>query len=62
MGDLDWSSKVTQNYILDRSVVKDNEWDERGTVGNRFADSLVKANPDRFEIVPNQEMIRGRDY
>ena len=61
-GDLDWSSKVTQNYILDRSVVKDNEWDEHGTVGNRLADSLVKANPDRFEIVPNQDMLRGRDF
>jgi hypothetical protein len=59
---IDWSSKLTEDYILDRSVVKDNGHDERGTVSNSFADSLVKANPDRFEIVQNQDLIRGRDY
>jgi hypothetical protein len=42
--------------------VKDVEYDDRATVGNRFADSLVKANPNRFEIVQNQDLIRGRDY
>ncbi|HEX3892703.1 MAG TPA: hypothetical protein VHW46_09045 [Terracidiphilus sp.] len=45
-----------------RSVVKDTENDDRATVGNRFADSLVKSNPGRFEIVQNQDMIRGRDF
>jgi predicted GNAT family acetyltransferase len=62
MGNIDWQSKITQDYILDRSVVKDVENDDRATVGNRFADSLVKANPNRFEIVQNQDLIRGRDY
>lgn len=62
MGDIDWQSKITQDYILDRSVVKDVEYDDRATVGNRFADSLVKSNPNRFEIVQNQDLIRGRDY
>jgi hypothetical protein len=62
MANIDWQSKITQDYILDRSVVKDNEYDDRATVGNRFADSLVKANPNRFEIVQNQDLIRGRDY
>jgi predicted GNAT family acetyltransferase len=62
MGNIDWQSKITQDYILDRSVVKDLEYDGTATVGNRFADSLVKANPNRFEIVQNQELIRGRDY
>ena len=62
MGNIDWQSKITQDYILDRSVVKDVEDDDRATVGNRFADSLVKANPNRFEIVQNQDLIQGRDY
>jgi predicted GNAT family acetyltransferase len=62
MGNIDWQSKITQDYILDRSVVKDVEDDDRATVGNRFADSLVKLNPNRFEIVQNQDLIRGRDY
>lgn len=62
MGNIDWQSKITQDYILDRSVVKDVEYDDRATVGNRFADSLVKSNPNRFEIVQNQDLIRGRDY
>jgi predicted GNAT family acetyltransferase len=62
MANIDWQSKITQDYILDRSVVKDVEYDDRATVGNRFADSLVKSNPNRFEIVQNQDLIRGRDY
>jgi hypothetical protein len=62
MGNIDWSSKITQDYILDRSVVKDNDYDETATANNKFADSLVKANPNRFEIVQNQDLIRGRDY
>ena len=62
MANIDWQSKITQDYILDRSVVKDIEYDDRATVGNRFADSLVKSNPNRFEIVQNQDLIRGRDY
>jgi hypothetical protein len=62
MANIDWQSKITQDYILDRSVVKDVEYDDRATVGNKFADSLVQANPNRFEIVQNQDLIRGRDY
>jgi len=62
MANIDWQSKITQDYILDRSVVNDNEYGAQGTVGNRFADSLVKSNPNRFEIVQNQQLIKGRDY
>lgn len=62
MGNIDWQSKITQDYILDRSVVKDLDYDGTATVGNRFADALVKGNPNRFEIVQNQDLIRGRDY
>jgi hypothetical protein len=62
MADLDWSSKVTQNYILDRTVVRDTENDAHGTLSNRFADTLIQSNPNRFEAVPNQQMIQGVDY
>ncbi len=62
MSDLDWSSKVTQNYILDRTVIRDTETDGHATVGNRFADLLIQSNPNRFEAVPNQQMIPGTDY
>jgi hypothetical protein len=62
MDDIDRASKMTQDYILDRSVVRDNELSERGTVSDSYADSLVRSNPDRFQIVPNQGLIKGRDY
>jgi len=62
MDDIDRGSKMTQDYILDRSVVRDNDLNERGTVNNSYADSLVRANHDRFELVGNQDLIRGKDY
>jgi hypothetical protein len=62
MANIDWQSKITQDYILDRSVVKDLEDDGTATTSNRFADALVKANPFRFEIVPNSQLMQGRDY
>jgi hypothetical protein len=62
MDSIDRSSKMNQDYILDRSVVRDNENAERGTVSNSYADSLVRSNPDRFQIVPNQDLIKGKDY
>jgi hypothetical protein len=62
MDDIDRGSKMTQDYILDRSVVRDNDTNERGTVNNSYAESLVRANPDRFELVGNQDLIRGKDY
>ena len=62
MDNLDRSSKINQDYILDRTVVRDNENAERGTLSNSYADSLVRGNPDRFQIVPNQDLIKGKDY
>lgn len=62
MDDLDRSSKAFQDYTLDRSVVRDNDYSERGTVSNSYADSLVRANPDRFQIIQNQNLIKGLDY
>ena len=55
------------NYILDQTVVQDNNMYGNGTVGhgtlwNSEADALVKANPNRFEYVPTQNYWRGTDY
>jgi hypothetical protein len=62
MDNIDRSSKINQDYILDRSVVRDNENADRGTVSNSYADSLVRSNPERFQIVANQDLIKGKDY
>jgi hypothetical protein len=62
MDSLDRSSKITQDYILDRSVVRDTVNGDRATISNNYADSLVRANPDRFRVVPSQDLIAGKDY
>jgi hypothetical protein len=55
------------NYILDQTVVQDNNMYGNRTIGhgtlwNSEADALVKANPNRFEYVPTQNYWRGTDY
>jgi hypothetical protein len=62
MDGLDRSSKSFQNYQLDREVIQDNDRSERGTVGNGYGDALVKANPDRFQYVKQEDFIKGVDY
>ncbi len=62
MDDLDRSSKSFQNYQLDRSQLQDNAINARGTVDYLTADELVKADPDRFEIITRPDFIKGIDY
>jgi len=55
------------NYILDRSVVQDNNMFGNGTIGhgtldNADADWLVKHYPDRFEYVDKPNYWLGTDY
>jgi hypothetical protein len=55
------------NYILDQTVVQDNNMYGNGTVGhgtvwNSQADALVKSNPNRFEIVNTPGYWNGVDY
>jgi len=55
------------NYLLDQTVVQDNNMYNNGTVGhgtvwNSTADALVKADPKRFEIVDTPNYWRGIDY
>jgi hypothetical protein len=55
-------NKVFENYTLDRSVVQDNQENARGTIGYAAAESLIQADPNRFQYVPNQELLKGRDF
>ena len=55
------------NYILDQTVVQDNNMYGNGTIGhgtqwNSTADALVKADPDRFEYVDKPNFWQGTDY
>ena len=55
------------NYILDQTVVQDNNMYNNGTIGhgaawNSTADALVKADPNRFEYVDNPNDLKGMDY
>jgi hypothetical protein len=60
--DIDWQSKINQNYILDRSVIRDVDDTAHATLGNNFAAALVKANPNTLEYVPNQQLVQGFDF
>ena len=60
--DIDRQSRSFENYQLDRTIIQDNDYNERATTGNRLGDALVKANPDRFEYVKTQDFIKGVDY
>jgi hypothetical protein len=55
------------NYLLDQTVVQDNNMYGNGTIGhatlwNSTADALVKSNPNRYEYVNTPNYWRGTDY
>jgi hypothetical protein len=55
------------NYLLDQTVVEDNNMYNNGTVGhgtvwNSTADALVKADPNRFSLVDTPNYWKGIDY
>jgi hypothetical protein len=55
------------NYILDQTVVQDNNMYNNGTIGhgtlwNAEADALVKHDPNRYEYVDTPNYWRGTDY
>jgi hypothetical protein len=57
-----WQSKITENYILERSVVRDTDDTIHIHADDRFARALVESNPNQLEFVPNLQLIPGRDY
>jgi hypothetical protein len=62
MDDLDRASQVQQNYTMDRTELQDNDLALRGAIDNNVAAALIKANPDRYQQVPNADFLRGVDY
>jgi hypothetical protein len=61
------SNQNFNNYLLDQTVVQDNNMYNNGTIGhgtlwNTTADALVKADPDRFEYVDKPNFWQGTDY
>ena len=50
------------NYLLDQTVIQDNNHNAHGTVWNSTADALVRHNPDRFELVQAPNFWKGIDY
>ena len=62
MDNIDRFSKSFQNYQLDQTELQDNDQKARGAVPNSLADALIKANPDRFQVVPTQDFLKGKDF
>jgi hypothetical protein len=55
-------SKSFQEYTLDQSVIVDKSTGEHATAWNQTAELLVKADPNRFQYVPNKDLLKGVDY
>jgi hypothetical protein len=65
--DISWRGQGFSNYILDQTVVQNNNVAGTGMVGhatlwNTTADALVKSDPNKYEYVPEQNYWRGTDY
>jgi hypothetical protein len=61
------NSQNFSNYLLDQTVIQDNNVYGQGEVGhgtawNSTADALVRADPNRFEIVNTHNFWKGVDY
>lgn len=51
-----------ENYQLDRTVIRDNDYSVRSTTSYENGDALVKSDPNRFQYVPNQNLLESVDY
>lgn len=61
------SNQAFSNYLLNQTVIQNNNVYGNGTVGhatvwNSTADALVKADPNRYEIVNSPNFWKGWDY
>jgi hypothetical protein len=59
---LDKRNQAFSNYLLDQTVVLDNQNNAHGTLWNQDADLLVKTDPNRFEYVNAPNYWKGIDY
>jgi hypothetical protein len=62
MDNIDSQSKAMQNYTLDRTQIQDNEVNGRATVSDGLADALIKTDPNRYQVVPPSQFLKGVDY
>jgi hypothetical protein len=58
----DKHNQAFSNYLLDQTVISDNENNGHATVWNQTADALVKGNPSRFNYVDTPNFWKGVDY
>lgn len=58
----DKSNQAFSNYLLDQTVIQDNEGKGHATVWNQTADALVRSNPQRYEYVDTPNYWKGIDY
>jgi len=58
----DKRSQAFSNYLLDQTVISDNQNSAHATVWNQTADALVKGNPSRFGYVDTPNFWKGVDY
>jgi len=59
---MDRTSQGFSNYILDKSIILDNQNNAHGTTWNSTAEALVKSDPNRFEYVDTPGYWKGIDY
>ena len=58
----DKRNQAFSNYLLDQTVIQDNELHGHATVWNQTADRLVHDNPQRYEYVDTPNFWKGVDY
>ncbi len=59
---MDRSSQGFSNYMLDKSVVLDNQYGGHATFSNNTAQGIVEGNPSRYEYVDTSKYWKGIDY
>jgi hypothetical protein len=58
----DRSSEAFSNYLLDQTVIQDNQGNSHATVWNSTADAMVSGDPSRYQYVATPNYWRGVDY
>jgi hypothetical protein len=58
----DKSNQAFSNYLLDQTVIQDNQQNAHATVWNQTADAMVKSDPNRYEYVNTPNFWKGIDY
>lgn len=58
----DRQSQAFSNYLLDQTVIQDNQNGTHGTVWNQTANSLVRNDPQRYGYVDKPNFWKGVDY